>query len=439
MIAPHSKGKDAALCRILLRFLRPMPLMLRRFFSVLALGLVLLGLEAGARAAQAQQHPACVQIRAEMASLSRTRGASGATTRLRRELARVQGALQANDCFRSRGFLGLGDMPPVCAPLKAQAGQLQAQIRAMEGGGDDGRRVQLAAAWQRYGCDAPQRVEQRPQRGVLYATPNDRPGILERLFGNQTEVAVEPYPERGVIPPPSAEAEDEDEREGGERRRYGGRLAVCVRTCDGFFFPVNFEGLTSRDEHPDVCKALCPAAQTQVFYMSQGGEIENAAARDGTPYTSLPNAKKYQESRDLSCICKQPGQTWASAMQGKEDLVEARKGDIIVSPEQAAAMSRPKEAKAAPTSRQREAQKKLERRGAADDAAVLPESALPTGGGASAGIGPRGQQRERFVGANGGITSQITREDGSRITIRNVAPVLGGSELRSGSGEAKQP
>lgn len=393
-----------------------------RFLPALILGLAWAAALPGARDTALAQSPACQQIRAEMASLPRGR-ASGNANAARRELGRVQLALQANDCFRSGGFLGIGGPPPVCGPLRAQAGQLQAQIRAAEGGGAEERRAQLIAAWQRYGCDAPQRPEPRQARGgVLYASPDDRPGILERLFGNRTEVPVEAYPRPGVAPPGIQPFDDslrseEGESDGEPRRRRGGSVAVCVRTCDGFFFPVNFEGLRARDEYEDVCNTLCPAAQTKVYFMSYGGSIEDAAARDGEPYSSLPNARKYQENRDLSCQCKAPGQTWASAMKDKPDLVEMRKGDIVVSKEQAEIMSRPKDLKLpAANPRQKEALGKL-----AGEAA------------------PPAPQKKNVISTEDGVTREITREDGSRAIVRNVAPALSGQELRRGSGEALRP
>lgn len=372
------------------------------------------------------QSPACQQIRAELASLPRGRAPSGASNRLRRELGRVQLALQANDCYRSGGLFGIGGPPPVCGPLRAQAGQLQAQIEGASGGYDE-RRAQLMAAWQRYGCDAPQRAEPRQNRGgVLYASPDDRPGLLDRLFGSGTEVPVESFPRRGVAPPgiePFDDSLRSEEDDGTPRRRRGGSVAVCVRTCDGFFFPVNFEGLRARDEYEDVCKTLCPSAPTKVYFMSYGGAIEDATARDGEPYSALPAARKYQENRDMACICKQPGQTWASAMKDKPDLVEMRKGDIVVSKEQAEIMSRPKDLKLpAPNTRQKNALNKL-----------APEAQL------DADVAAKVQGKKRYVGAEDGQTQEITREDGSRAVVRNITPPPAETGLRRGSGEARQP
>jgi hypothetical protein len=142
---------------------------------------------------------------------------------------------------------------------------------------------------------------------------------------------------------------------------------------------------------------------------------------------SLPAAKKYQQSRDSACFCKQPTQTWASAMKGIEDLVEARKGDIVVTQEQAQAMSRPK----GPATAVDRKGKKLEpaKQGAPnpqqepEQPVSLPDSALPTGGTASAGIGPR-VGRDRVVSSDGGTQQQVIGADGTKRQVRNVAPGL---------------
>jgi len=119
----------------------------RRGGAAARLGVLLaLLLQAGQAIAQS---PACTQIRAELAGLGG--GVTRDSQRLRTELARVRYAIQQNDCER-RGFLFFNNPPPVCAPLRAQAAQLAAQIGQMEGGGS--RRAQLLAALDRYpyGC-----------------------------------------------------------------------------------------------------------------------------------------------------------------------------------------------------------------------------------------------------------------------------------------------
>lgn len=368
-------------------------------------------LVAGSAGAGSAQSPVCSQIRAELANLGGGGGVTRQSQQLRTELARVRYAMQQNDCGR-QGFLFFNNPPPVCAPLRAQANSLTAQISQIEGGGGP-RRAQLLAALDRYGCTG-----QPQQRGVIFANPGD-PSLFDRLFGEPglRETTLEP---------------DEVPRE-----RLGGRMAICVRTCDGFFFPVNFEGIGARDEYSQVCASLCPGAETQVFFMPPGADVERAATRSGQPYMSLPTAKKYQESRDPACYCKQPGQTWSSALAGVEDLVEARKGDIVVTQEQADELSRPK-GLATPAPANRKGKKQADAgQGATttpvapapqpEQAASVPESALPTGGSASSGIGPR-VVNQRVVTEAGGTRQEVIGADGSRRQVRNVAPELTGKE-----------
>lgn len=368
--------------------------------------------------AQAQA-PVCAQIRAELASLPNTGGPTRESSRMRTELGRIRLAMQQNDCGRSSGFLGLNGPPPVCTPLRNQAAAYEAQIRQIEGGGGSPRRAQLIAALERYGClGAPQ--PQQQQRGVIYAAPNS-PSLFDRLFGNNRPAQQAP----DMVLPGDGQPIDPDAE---FKERLGGRLAVCVRTCDGFFFPVNFEGIGARDEYATVCQSLCPSAETRVYFMPAGADIERAAARDGSPYMSLPTAKKFQQSRDPACFCKPQQQTWASAMQGVEDIVETRKGDIVVSPEQASAMSRPKGVPAPNDKRNSKKEPPKQANAAEAEAPALPESALPTGGSASSGVGPRSVARERMVTAAGGTRQQVVGADGQTRVVRNVAPELTGKE-----------
>ncbi len=373
-------------------------------------GLFVIGAFFAAPLAARAQSSACQQIQAELAALPRGREAGRNTAALRQELGRVQLALENNACHRSRGLFGLGSPPAVCAPLHVHADRLQTQIEAAEGGNQDAWRARLVAAWQRYGCDTRPR---QSRSGVLQASPDDNPGIFERIFSGRGDVPIDPFPRSGTdVLRPEADLGDE-----GKPRRRDGLVAACVRTCDGFFFPVNFEGMRARNDYEDLCSALCPDAQTRVYFMPQGGSIDDAASRDGEPYSAQPYARKYRESRSTSCNCKQPGQTWANAMRNKPDLLEMRKGDILVSREQAEIMSRPRELRAlGPRSRQKE----IPGRAAGEEAPFAPPKR------SAASAGERGP-------------SELPREEETRSTIRNVAPAPGGSGFRPVPSEAKRP
>lgn len=112
-----------------------------------------------------------------------------------------------------------------------------------------------------------------------------------------------------------------------------------MRSCDGYFFPL----ANNNGNADEMCQALCPGAETTAFGMSAGGDIQNAASRStGQPYSSLPNAGKYTRSFDATCTCRGQGQSWSEALKNAEYLLDKRKGDVIVTEQRAAELSRPK-------------------------------------------------------------------------------------------------
>lgn len=75
--------------------------------------------------------------------------------------------------------------------------------------------------------------------------------------------------------------------------------AVCVRLCDGAFFPAPEGGANAQE----ACARACPRAPTRVYHMT-GADISTAvSARDGAPYSALPVAMRYASVRDKTCGC----------------------------------------------------------------------------------------------------------------------------------------
>ncbi|WP_296205049.1 DUF2865 domain-containing protein, partial [uncultured Hyphomicrobium sp.] len=87
---------------------------------------------------------------------------------------------------------------------------------------------------------------------------------------------------------------------------YATYRTVCVRLCDGYYFPVSFSTLPNhfqRDE--EVCQSKC-AAPAQLFYhQNPGAGMEQAVdARTNQPYTSLKTAFRYRKEYINGCSCK---------------------------------------------------------------------------------------------------------------------------------------
>ena len=129
----------------------------------------------------------------------------------------------------------------------------------------------------------------------------------------------------------------------GESYARGGPQMVCVRTCDGGFFPMKNlpEGRGGADE---MCQALCPGTEAQAYSMPYGDDaLKHAASVKGSrAYVSLANAFKFRKEFVPNCSCKPEGKTWAQSLVKAESMLVRHKGDIFVTPMQAEALSRPK-------------------------------------------------------------------------------------------------
>ena len=82
---------------------------------------------------------------------------------------------------------------------------------------------------------------------------------------------------------------------------------ICVRMCDGYYFPINFattEQSFAGDE--ETCQRQCGSPSKLYYYPNPGGEVQQAVALDGTPYSALHNAFRYRKELVKSCSCHGP-------------------------------------------------------------------------------------------------------------------------------------
>ena len=162
--------------------------------------------------------------------------------------------------------------------------------------------------------------------GPQYAAAARNQGsFFDDLFGNHSDNPT-------ILPPVNSGAQS------------GTYRTVCVRSCDGFYFPISFATTSSR--FPDderTCKNLCPAADAALYaYRNPGEDMNQAVSTSGQPYSSSPNAFRYRQEFNPSCSCKAAGQTWAEALKGLDDkAAAAQQGDIIVTEDGARKISQP--------------------------------------------------------------------------------------------------
>lgn len=291
-----------------------------------ALGAIvgLLAALAASGAAQAQSAD-CTRLRQAIADAGRNdQGAQyqAAAERQRQELDRTTAYAHSVGCDRKQ-FLFFGSAPPPqCGQINGQIERMRANLADLQSRGGAGSRGDLVARYNSE-CANPQPTN-----------------FLTALFGGgrsgPNEVQTEP------LNPDAAPIEKPVDANPGEAR--AGSKAVCVRSCDGSFFPVSYSASSGRLQSlDDMCHALCPNAEVSLFTYPASGEIEQAVSMTGARYMDSPNALKFRQSFDPSCSCRRRGQSWAEALANAEaKLGRESKGDIYVTPEKSAEMSRPK-------------------------------------------------------------------------------------------------
>ncbi|MFG1263312.1 DUF2865 domain-containing protein [Xanthobacter aminoxidans] len=300
----------------------------------LALGLMVALTTAGTALAQAGS-PTCQQLEGSLMALDRSAGGvanqQAQAAKLRGDLDRLSAQARGMGCDAPRGFLIFQGppRPPQCDQIDDQVSRLRSQIAGLERGGTDngGQRRALIIALAQNNC-GPQYTAavQAARRAAEPAKPKN---FFEAIFGTQQPQSEETSPDLDLMPLETP-------------KTYSSRT-VCVRTCDGYFFPMASATNSSRyAQDEQLCKRLCPGSDAQLFTYS--GDIKSAVSISGQSYMSLPNALRYRKELVPSCTCKPAGQSWAQALAGLEDETTLRKGDILVTEEQAREMSAPRPA-----------------------------------------------------------------------------------------------
>src|SRR4030088_768825 len=323
-------------------------------------------------------NPMCPRLEAQLATMDHRRRddpAKGeqirryqdATARQQSELDRVTTQAKRMGCDSSGFFSLFSGQSAQCGPVNNQIQQMRANLEQITTSLE-----QLRAG----GLGGPDRENQR--RSVLLALAQNNCGpqyanaardanagrgpgnFLDNLFGNNTY--------------PSAPSADLGPQSGTYR-------TVCVRTCDGGYFPISFATYPAPfPARRKACKAACPAEEATLFtYRNPGEDINQAVSINGQPYSASPNAFRYRQEFNPSCACKAAGQTWSDALKSIDDKATSeQQGDIIVTEESAKKMARPPAAQPLPVAAKRGAVGTTATAPAAAPAPDAPASAAAT-------------------------------------------------------------
>ena len=82
---------------------------------------------------------------------------------------------------------------------------------------------------------------------------------------------------------------------------------VCVRLCDGYYFPVSYSTLPNHfDRDAQACESQCAAPAELFYHQNPGADMAQAVShRTRQPYNSLKAAFRYRKEFVQGCSCKQ--------------------------------------------------------------------------------------------------------------------------------------
>jgi len=274
--------------------------------------------------------PYCTQLEGQLAALDRGTADASPSDQVKRyedlarkqqsDLDRLTAQARRSGCEGGGFFSFFGGQPAQCTPLNAQIQQARANLdRTMSeyqrlqsnvGADHESQRRSIIGALAQNDCG--------PQYARL-ANQGGGGGFFDRLFGPGTIINPE-----------------------GETSSGNTYKTLCVRTCDGFYFPISYSTIPGKfSDDEKTCQKLCPAADVALYsHRSSGEDIGQAVSNGGRLYTELPNAFAYRKQFNPSCSCKAAGQTWADALRTLDDQTVER-GDVVVTEERAKQMSQP--------------------------------------------------------------------------------------------------
>lgn len=278
------------------------------------------------------QNPACQRLEGQLAALDRgnsdptradqIRRAEDAVNRQQFEVDRLVAQSRRLGCGSSGFFSIFNNPPPQCGGLSRQIDQqrnalerMQNQLEQLSGGTAEraAQRQSLLIALGDNSCGPQYRNA---------AIQGQQGGFFDRLFGGNNN---------GLFSTPSGSM-------GGTYR------TVCVRTCDGFYFPISFE--TTPDHFRDdeaTCQRMCPAAEVQLYtYHNPGEDVTQAVSLNGRLYTELPAAFSYRKALNPACSCRRPGESWAEALKAAGPDQTVAPGDVVITEQSAKKLSAPR-------------------------------------------------------------------------------------------------
>lgn len=260
----------------------------------------------------------CSALKSELRKLESSGGNQSAASRKWSKAKRQQEKAIAAASRDARHFGCAQNRTAKCKDLNSKLKRMNSNLAAIErqlkrsGGGGSAKNTkrirQVRASLDRQGCNAPARDRQARSQDN-----SDQPKVksfFSRLFnaGPQVEQTAARTGDREI-----ATVRRERRSEVSRQRLPSGGVfrTLCVRTCDGYFFPVSFSTDKSQFVNDAArCTEICPAAPTELYvYRNPGGDQSQMMSLAGIPYAEQPFAFRYKSEFVEGCSCRQTGKS----------------------------------------------------------------------------------------------------------------------------------
>jgi len=98
---------------------------------------------------------------------------------------------------------------------------------------------------------------------------------------------------------------------------------MCVRTCDGYYFPISFATSPANFARDgQSCQAQCPGTKVELYYHVPDQESADMVSLAGVPYKDLPTAFLYRKANAPGipgCTCAQAARSSIIAATPSDD------------------------------------------------------------------------------------------------------------------------
>jgi len=197
----------------------------------------------------------------------------------------TQAAAERADCYQSLFIFGRSlRRTPRCTALNDKIEDARRQVDRLQeernfitrGSSRRARQDELIDQLARNGCGDQYARESRRRQGIFSWFSNDR-DFFEPRRGLETS---------RIVP-------------------YATYRTLCVRLCDGYYYPISYSTLPSHfSSDANACQSGCAAPAALYVYRNPGEEPEQMVSLQGKAYNDLETAWRYRKEYVKGCSCK---------------------------------------------------------------------------------------------------------------------------------------